>query len=119
MRNFVPHPYRYGWPLAEAAVLAGLIALPAQAQTPPAEPNSNPTLAAPATVPDSGQSAPAATDSASSSPAETRTEPAQAGEVQTGAGLFEQSTSASAPKAESELGATSPRAFELNGYVRS
>jgi hypothetical protein len=121
LRSVVPHPYRYVWPLAGAVVLAGSIARPAQAQTLPAEPSSA-TPARAATAPDSSASAPPAADSASAgaaTSAETKAEPASAGEVQTGAGLFEQSTSASEPKAEGDGEATSPQAFELNGYVRS
>lgn len=122
MRSLVPHPYRYVWPLAfGAAVLAELIALPARAQTPATEPPKAPPATAPTAPESSAPAAPAsdstAADAATS--AEAKTEPAAASEVQTGAGLFEQSTSASEPKAEGDAPATSPPAFELNGYVRS
>jgi hypothetical protein len=51
--------------------------------------------------------------------AETKQEPAAAGEVQTGAGLFEQSTAASEPTAPGDSSTATPQTFELNGYVRS
>ena len=123
MRSFVPHPCRCLWPLAGSAfVLASLLTLPARAQTPPAEPNRP--AVSPTTPESSAPGAPAApaANSASpdaKSPAEPKPEAGAGGEVQTGAGLFEQSTSASEPAAQRVDSTTSPPAFELNGYVRS
>jgi hypothetical protein len=121
MRSFVPHPYRQVWLLAGGAVLlAELVAPAAHAQAAAAEPPSV-TPAAPQTPADSSAPSAPAADGKSAEPAtsaETQAAPA-AGEVGTGAGLFEQSTSASEPKAGSDDTASNPRAFELNGYVRS
>jgi hypothetical protein len=121
-RSVVPHPYRYVWPPAGCAVvLAGLIAFPAQAQTLPAEPSSaSPAAAAPA--PDPSASAGPPSDGApadATASAHSKAEPAAVSEVQTGAGLFERSTSTSEPTAKGDAATVSPQAFDLNGYVRS
>lgn len=80
------------------------VAPPAPAQAAPASPGAPVTATAPA--------APEVT----SAPAEAEPPSQEPTEVSSGAGLFEQSASATEPSAEA---ASSTAPFELNGYVRS
>jgi hypothetical protein len=89
-----------------------LVPGPARAQVPPSEPPPDGAVAS-GTAAEQGADAPAA----SPAPAEA-TGSSEAVEPTSGAGLFEQSTTASA--AEPQAGASEPpRRVELNGYVRS